>query len=98
MELIELVNSIIIFFISNNLTQMVNFPTHIPECDSHSPALSDLSDTSICSAVVFPPLGNSDHVVVSVFFDFPSFTTDYLASLQCLMTILVLIGMVFVII
>ena len=86
------------FFISNDLTRMVNFPTHIPECDSHSPALSDLSDTSICSTVVFPPLGNSDHVVVSVFFDFPSFTTDYLASLQCLMTILVLIGMVFVII
>ena len=86
------------FFISNDLTRMVNFPTHIPECDSHSPALSDLSDTSICSTVVFPPLGNSDHVIVSVFFDFPSFTTDYLASLQCLMTILVLIGMVFVII
>ena len=86
------------FFISNDLTRMVNFPTHIPECDSHSPALSDLSDTSICSTVVFPPLGNSDHVVVSVFFDFPSFTTDYLASLHCLMTILVLIGMVFVII
>ena len=86
------------FFISNDLTRMVNFPTHIPECDSHSPALSDLSDTSICSTVVFLPLGNSDHVVVSVFFDFPSFTTDYLASLQCLMTILVLIGMVFVII
>ena len=98
MELIELVNSIIIFFISNNLTQMVNFPTHIPECDSHSPALLDLSDTSICSTVVFPPLGNSDHVAVSVFFDFPSFTTDYLASLHCLMTILVLTGMVFLII
>ena len=30
-----------IFFISNDLTQMVNFPTRIPECDSHSPALLD---------------------------------------------------------
>ena len=80
---------------------MVIFPTRIPDRDSHGPALLDLfisSDPSICSTVVFPPLGNSDHVVVSVFFDFPSFTTDYLASLQCLMTILVLIGMVFVII
>ena len=28
-ELIELVNSVIIFFISNNLTQMVNVPTQI---------------------------------------------------------------------
>ena len=27
------------FSISNNLTQMVNFPTRIPDCDSHGPAL-----------------------------------------------------------
>ena len=27
------------FSISNDLTQMVNFPTWIPDCDSHSPAL-----------------------------------------------------------
>ena len=30
------------------------------------------SGASICSAVAFPPLGNSDHVVVSVFIDFTS--------------------------
>ena len=61
------------FFISNDLTQMVNFPTRIPGCDSHSPALLDLflsSDASICSTMAFPPLGNSDHVVVSVSIDF----------------------------
>ena len=53
---------------------MVNFPTRIPDCDSHSPALLDLflsSDASICSTMVFPPLGNSD-VVVSVSIVFPS--------------------------
>ena len=63
------------FSISNNLTQMVNFPTRITDCDSHSPALLDLflsSDSSICSTMAFPPLGNSDHVVVSVSTDFPS--------------------------
>ena len=27
-------------------------------------------DASICSAMAFPPLGNSDHVVVSVSIDF----------------------------
>ena len=57
------------FSISNDLTQMVNFPTWIPDCDSHSPALLDFflsSDTSICSTMAFPPLVNSDHVVVSV--------------------------------
>ena len=61
------------FSISNDLTQIVNFPTRIPDCDSHSPALLDLflsSDASICSTVAFPPLENSDHVVVSVSIDF----------------------------
>ena len=54
---------------------MVNFPTRIPDCDSHSPALLDLflsSDASICFTMAFPPLRNSDHVVVSVFINFPS--------------------------
>ena len=62
------------FSISNDFTQIVNFPTQIPDCDSHSPALLDLfisSDTSICSTMAFPPLGNSDHAVVSVSIDFP---------------------------
>ena len=62
------------FPISNDLTQIVNFPTRITDCDSHSPALLDLfisSDASFCSTMAFPPLGNSDHVVVSVSIDFP---------------------------
>ena len=53
---------------------MVNFPTWIPDCDSHGPALLDLfltSDASIYSTMTFPPLGNSDHVV-SISIDFPS--------------------------
>ena len=65
------------FSISNDLTQMVNFPTQIPDCNSHSPALLDLcisSDASICSTKAFPPLGNSGHVVVSVSIDFPSYS------------------------
>ena len=54
---------------------MVNIPTRIPDCDSHSPALLDLfisSEASICSTMAFPPLGNSDHAVVSVSIDFPT--------------------------
>ena len=61
--------------ISNDLIQMINFPTRIPYCHSHSPALLDLflsSDASICSTMAISPLGNSDHVVVSVSTDFPS--------------------------
>ena len=55
---------------------MVNFPTWIPDFDSHCPALLDFflsSDASICSTMAFPPLGNSDHVV-SVSIDFPSYS------------------------
>ena len=54
---------------------MVNFPTRIPDCNSHSPALLDLffsSDASICPTMTFPPLQNSDHVAVSVSINFPS--------------------------
>ena len=54
---------------------MVIFPTQIPDCDSHNPALLDLfltSDASICSTMAFPSLENSDHVVVSVSIDFPT--------------------------
>ena len=63
------------FCISNDLTQIVNFPIWIPDCDFHSLALLDLflfSDVIICSTMTFPPLGNSDHVVVTVSIDFPS--------------------------
>ena len=55
-ELIDLLNS-------NDLTQMVTFPTRIPDSDSHSPALLDLfisSDPSICSTMGFLSLGNSE--------------------------------------
>ena len=47
------------FYISNDLTEMVNFPTRIPDCDSPIPPILDLflsSDASICSAMAFPPL------------------------------------------
>ena len=53
---------------------MANFSMQIPGCDSHSPALLDIfisSDASICSAMAFPPFGNSA-CVVSVSSDFQS--------------------------
>ena len=62
------------FSISNDLNQMVNFPTHILDCHSHTPALLDLflsSGASICSTISFPPLEISD-LVVSVSIDFPT--------------------------
>ena len=56
---------------------MVNFPSRTPDYDSNSPALLNLFlsfDASTCSIKAFPPLGNSDHVVVSVSIDFPSYS------------------------
>ena len=65
---------------------MVDFPTQIPDCDSHSHALLDLflsSDGSICSTMAISPLGNSDHVVVSVSIDFPT-NSQFDAPFHCI--------------
>ena len=56
---------------------MLIFPARIPHCDPHCPALLDFflsSDNIICSTMAFPPLGNSDCVVVSVSIDFLSYS------------------------
>ena len=60
------------FSISYDFTQMVNFPTRISDCDSHSPALLDLFLLTLVfySTMAFPSLGNSDHVNVSVSINF----------------------------
>ena len=61
--------------ISNDLTEMVNFPTQIPDCDSYNPAILYFflsSDPSICSTIAFPLLRDSDYVVVLVSIDFQS--------------------------
>ena len=65
-ELIDLASYVIIFFVTNDFTQLVNLPACFPDCDCHSPALLDIFfsfDGSICSTMAFLPLGNSDHVV-----------------------------------
>ena len=56
---------------------MSNFPTRIPDCDSHSPTFLALflsPDIIICCTMAFPPLGNSDHVFLSVSIDFLSYS------------------------
>ena len=58
------------FSISNDLTQMVNFPTCIPDFIL-SPALLDLFIYFSCPTMAFPSFGNSD-VVVSASISFPS--------------------------
>ena len=72
---------------------MVNFPTRISDCDSQSLALLNFflsSDTSSCSTMAFPPLGNSVYVVVSGFIHFPS-NSQRDASFRIVMGILLVI-------
>ena len=89
-ELIDLVNSVII-----------NFPTWVPDCDFHSTVLLDLfisSEASICSTVAFPPLRNSDYVIVTVSIDFPINSKQDTPFHHVTYDYLILTGMVFVII
>ena len=68
--------SVIIFLSQTTLLRWLTFLLG-SQTDFHSPALLDLflfSDASICSTKAFPPLGKSDHVVVSVSIDFPSYS------------------------
>lgn len=57
--------------------------------------LFQASDVNICSVLAFQPLRKSSHVVVSVFIDFPS--NSKLNTPFRMFTILVLVGMVFLI-
>ena len=71
-ELIDLVNSVIMFLSQTTLLRWLTFVL-----GSQTDALLDLffsCDASICSTMAFPPLGNSDHVVVSVSIHFPLYS------------------------
>ena len=84
------------FSISNDFTQMVNFPTWIPDSDSE---IFLSVDASICSTDRFPHLGNSDPAVVLVSTDLPSSSKGQgmpLFNAQ-LMHFFLLIGTIFVI-
>ena len=71
-ELINLVNSVIVFLSQMTLLRWLTFLLRSQTVD-----LFISSDTSICSTIVFSPLGNSDHVV-SVSIDFPNSQWDTL--------------------
>ena len=76
---------------------MIHFPTTIPYCDCHSPALSDLvlsCHPSICFMVAFTRLRNSNHVVVLVSFDFPSKSKWGIPFISELLILLMLSGVV----
>ena len=98
-ELIDLVNSVVMFLSQMTLLRCLTFLVQSLTV-THTVLLLDLfisSDASICSTIASPPLGNA---FVSVFIDFPinsNCTLHFIAYLMT-MTILVLIGMVFVII
>ena len=74
-ELIDLVNSVTIFLCQTNLLRWLTFLLGSQIVILTFVLFLDLffsSDASICSTMAFSPLENSDHVVVSVFINFPS--------------------------
>ena len=98
MELIDLVNCVII----NDLTQMANFPTWILDCDSHSPALLNLFLSSDTLVFVLQWLSFNWEILIMLLSQFPLIFHHIYNRMPCFitlrMTIVVLIGMVFVII
>ena len=54
---------------AQDLTQIVDFPTRIPDRDDHQPYLLDLfrcSNPDFCTVASHPPLGKYNHMVVSI--------------------------------
>ena len=82
------------FSITNDLTQMVNFPTLIPDCDSHSPALLD-SFHSWCYYLFYDGFIMLSSQFPLTFHHIHNSMPHFIALL---MTILVLIATVFLII
>ena len=68
MELIDLVNSDIVFLSQATLLRRLTF---LLTSQAVTLGLFLFSDVSICSKMDFPSLANSDHVVVSVSIDVP---------------------------
>ena len=88
------------FSISNDLTQMVNFPTRILDCDSHWPALLDLFLLTLL--IVLQWLSLHWEILIMLFSQFP-LTSHQIYNrmprfITYLMAIFVLLGMGFVII
>ena len=76
-EMTDLVNAVMI---SNDLTQMVNFPTRIHNREPPHSFLLDLfisPNASVSFTKALPPLGYSDHVFVSVSIEFPLNSKGY---------------------
>ena len=67
------------FSISQDLTEIVSSPTHIPDRASDGRCLLDLlcSNPDDCVAKVLPPIGNSDHSIVSVSVSYSSPSTTF---------------------
>ena len=68
MELIDLVNSDMVFLSQATLLRRLTF---LLTSQAVTLGLFLFSDVSICSKMDFPSLANSDHVVVSVSIDVP---------------------------
>ena len=65
--------------LAHDLTQMIDFPTRIPDRDDHQPYMLDLflcSNPDSCVVRSHPALGKSDHYVIIVDVNFASNATN----------------------
>ena len=90
------------FFISNDLNQMVNFPTRISDCNSHSVLLFWIYLFLLTIVFILEWLSLHWEILIILFSQFPFTFHQIHNEMTCFipqhMTILVLIGMVYVII
>ena len=82
-ELINLVNSVTIFLSQTTLLRCLTFLLRLCFSPSYSFGILSFFRISICSTLAFPPLANSDHVVVSVSIEFPSYS-EWDAPFHCI--------------
>ena len=83
MELIDLVNCVI----SNDLTQMANFPTRILDCDSHSPALLSLFISSDTLVFVLQWLSFDWEISIMLLSQFPLIFHHIYNGMPCFITL-----------
>jgi hypothetical protein len=74
------------FCVVNDLTQLVEEPTRIPDCASHKANTLDLFITNkpelYSNITVSPPIGSSDHLLISVRHSFQPFKSNNNTSSQ----------------
>lgn len=93
-----MVNSITISLLYSRITQFPRFPARISDCNDYrffilffcllGRGSSIAFDPILCSAVGFLPLGDSDHIAVSISIDCPATISEKNVAIPAFLSIL----------